>query len=146
MNNSDYNTYRNDFDMGMGLKSKSVQAPSLGSPQHMTHIVCKHVTILRCHKLKDYEHVIVWLDYFNKTFPRAKGRRLDKKKCVFDPSMKELAKAAQSAGFEVTSSNDKVRYPKRPHVKSGYIAVPKVSSKTKILDKISEKLVLRRAK
>lgn len=96
--------------------------------------------------MKDYEHVIVWLDYFNKTFPRAKGRRLDKERCVFDPSLKEMEDAARSAGFEITQSHEKARYPKRPYVRSGYIVLPKSTPKTKILSRISEKLVAKRTK
>ncbi len=96
--------------------------------------------------MKDYEHVVIWLDYFNKTLPRNKGRRLAKEKCIFDPSLKELIDATKSAGLELTESEEKVRYPKRPYVRSGYIVLPKNSSKTKILNKISEKLVAKRAK
>ncbi len=96
--------------------------------------------------MKDYEHIVVWLDYFNKTLSRKKGRRLDKEKCIFDPSLKELSEAAQEAGLEVTESDDKVRHPRRPYVRSGYVIVPKSSPKTKILDKISEKLVVKRSK
>ncbi len=96
--------------------------------------------------MKDYEHVVIWLDYFNKTLPRAKGRRLEREKCVFDPSLKELTEAAQSAGFEITETEEKVRYPKRPYVRSGYIVLPKESSKTDILNKISQKLLLKRTK
>ena len=48
--------------------------------------------------MKDYEHVVIWLDYFNKTLPRNKGRRLSKEKCVFDPSLKELIDASNAAG------------------------------------------------
>lgn len=96
--------------------------------------------------MKDYEHVVVWLDYFNKTLSRKKGRRQDKERCVFDPSLKELTDAAQEAGLEITDSDDKVRHPRRPYVRSGYVVVPKTVSKTKILDKISEKLVVKRAK
>jgi signal recognition particle subunit SRP19 len=96
--------------------------------------------------MKDYEHVVIWLDYFNKTLPRAKGRRLEKEKCVFDPSLKELTDAAQAAGFEITETEEKVRYPKRPYVRSGYIVLPKGSSKTIILNKIAQKLLLKRTK
>jgi signal recognition particle subunit SRP19 len=96
--------------------------------------------------MKDYEHVVVWLDYFNKTLPRNKGRKLSKEKCVFDPSLKELIEAAKAARLELTESDDKVRFPKRPYVRSGYIVLPKNSAKTKILNKISEKLVSKRAK
>ena len=96
--------------------------------------------------MKDYEHVVVWLDYFNKTLPRDKGRKLSKEKCVFDPSLKELIEATKAAGLELTESDEKVRFPKRPYVRSGYVIVPKNGPKTKILNKISEKLVSKRAK
>ena len=96
--------------------------------------------------MKDYEHIVIWLDYFNKNLKKSKGRRQGLEKCVFDPSLKELVDATTSAGFEITESDDKVRFPKRPFVRSGYVVLPKGSSKTKILDKISEKLILKRSK
>jgi signal recognition particle subunit SRP19 len=96
--------------------------------------------------MKDYEHVVIWLDYFNKTLPRAKGRRLVKEKCIFDPSLNELVDATKAAGFEITESSDKVRYPKRSYVRSGYVVLPKETTKAMILNKISEKLVSKRSK
>ena len=96
--------------------------------------------------MKDYEHVVIWLDYFNKNLKKSKGRRLGLEKCIFDPSLKELTDATTSAGFEITESQDKVRYPKRPFVRSGYVVLPKGSSKTIILNKISQKLISKRAK
>jgi len=96
--------------------------------------------------MKDYEHVVIWLDYFNKNLKKSKGRRQGLEKCVFDPSLKELVDATTTAGFEITESNDKVRFPKRPFVRSGYVILPKGSPKTKILNKISEKLILKRSK
>jgi len=94
--------------------------------------------------MKDYEHVVIWLDYFNKTLPRNKGRKLQKEKCIFDPSLNELINAAKDAGFEITESSDKVRFPRRPYVRSGYIVLPKSTPKKIILNKISEKLVSKR--
>ena len=96
--------------------------------------------------MKDYEHIVIWLDYFNKNLKKSKGRRQGLEKCIFDPSLKELVDATKSAGFEITESDDKVRFPKRPFVRSGYVVLPKESSKTKILNKISEKLILKRSK
>jgi len=96
--------------------------------------------------MKDYEHIVIWLDYFNKNLKKSKGRKQGLEKCIFDPSLKELIDATKVAGFEITESDDKVRFPKRPFVRSGYVVLPKGSSKTKILDKISEKLILKRSK
>jgi len=56
--------------------------------------------------MKDYEHVVVWLDYFNKNLKKSKGRRLGLEKCVFDPSLKELTEATTAAGFEIAESDD----------------------------------------
>ncbi len=96
--------------------------------------------------MKDYEHVVIWLDYFNKNLKKSKGRRQGLEKCVVDPSLKELMDATTSAGFEITESDDKVRFPKRPFVRSGYVVLPKGTTKTKILNKISEKLISKRSK
>ena len=96
--------------------------------------------------MKDYEHIVIWLDYFNKNLKKSNGRRQGLEKCIFDPSLKELIDATKVAGFEITESNDKVRFPKRPFVRSGYVVLPKGSPKTKILNKISEKLILKRSK
>ena len=96
--------------------------------------------------MKDYEHVVIWLDYFNKNLKKSKGRRQGLEKCIFDPSLKELMDATKAAGFKITDSDDKVRFPKRPFVRSGYVVLPKESPKTKILNKISEKLILKRSK
>jgi len=54
--------------------------------------------------------------------------------------------ATAAAGFEIAESDDKVRFPKRPFVRSGYVVLPKGSSKTIILNKISQKLISKRAK
>lgn len=96
--------------------------------------------------MKDYEHVVIWLDYFNKTLSKKMGRRVTKEKSVFDPSLKELSDAAKAAGFELKEESDQVRFPRRPFVRSGYIILPKKMSKSKAIAKISEKLVSKRAK
>ena len=96
--------------------------------------------------MKSYDHVVIWLDYFNKTLSRKKGRRLPKDKCVFDPSLNELIESSNDAGLKPTETDDKVRFPKRAYVRSGYIILEKKFSKTEILNKISKKLVNKRAK
>jgi len=96
--------------------------------------------------MKDYEHVVIWLDYFNKTLPKKMGRRVSREKSIFDPSLKELIDAAKAAGFEPSETNDQVRFPRRPYVRSGYIVLSKEQPKNKIIATIADKLVSRRAK
>ena len=96
--------------------------------------------------MKDYDHIVIWLDYFNKTLSRQKGRRLAKNRCIFDPSLNELVESANDAGLKPTATDDQVRFPRRPFVRSGYIVLEKKMPKTKILNKIADKMVIKRAK
>jgi len=96
--------------------------------------------------MKDYEHIVIWLDYFNKTLSRKKGRRLPKEKCIFDPSLNELIESSKAVGLVPTETNDQVRFPRRSYVRSGYIVLEKKFSKTSNLNKISTKMVNSRAK
>jgi len=96
--------------------------------------------------MKDYDHMVIWLDYFNKTLTKKMGRRIQREKSVFDPSLKELIEASKAAGFEPSESSDQVRFPRRPYVRSGYIIVPKEKSKIKTIEKIADKLVVKRKK
>jgi signal recognition particle subunit SRP19 len=96
--------------------------------------------------MKDYEHVVVWLDYFNKNITKKMGRRVSREKSIFDPSLNELISAAKAAGLDPTETNDQVRFPRRPYVRSAYIMLAKAQPKSKIISIISEKLVSRRSK
>lgn len=70
---------------------------------------------------------MIWLDYFNKTLNRRKGRKISKELAVFDPTITDLLEASTEAGYtpfpEETSEN--ARYPRRSFVKSGYITLAK---------------------
>jgi signal recognition particle subunit SRP19 len=99
--------------------------------------------------LKDYDNVIIWVDYYNKNLSRGKGRRISKSIAVYDPMITELVVAAESLGYQIENDqiNDGARFPKRPHIKSGYIMISKNDSlKSKILKDIAEKMLLNRAK
>lgn len=91
--------------------------------------------------VKEYENAIIWLDYFNKVLPRSRGRRMKRDVCVSDPTLENLAKAVEVAGFSVADTNEGARYPRRPYVKSGYVAVSKTIPKTRMLYRIAPKLV-----
>lgn len=99
--------------------------------------------------MKDYDSVIVWLDYYNKGLSRQKGRKIPKSSSIYDPLISELVDAAISLGYDVTKDqiNDNARYPRRPHIKSGYIMLPKNNIlKSKIVKDIAEKIVINRLK
>ena len=94
--------------------------------------------------LKDYDHSILWLDYFNKNLSRSKGRKVTRDLAIFDPSMTDLIEAAKALGYNLVSEeiNDNCRYPKRPFVKSGNIMVVKQAGKTKssVIRAVAEKM------
>ncbi|HJT84446.1 MAG TPA: signal recognition particle subunit SRP19/SEC65 family protein [Nitrososphaeraceae archaeon] len=83
--------------------------------------------------MKDYDHIIIWLDYFNKNLSRRKGRRIKRDIAIFDPIFSELYDAAIEEGLDITSehSNDHARFPRRSYVRSGYIMIPKDTNKKK---------------
>lgn len=100
--------------------------------------------------MKDYDHVILWLDYFNKNLKRRQGRKVKRDRAVFDPTVTELTEAVKTAGFEVTDDevNDQARFPRRSFVKSGYVMIAKKEGvkKSKVLDAVAEKLLQKRAR
>jgi len=100
--------------------------------------------------LKDYDHYIIWLDYINKNLSKKKGRRIKRENAVFDPTFSELYDAAREEGLEVTldHSNDHARFPRRSYVRSGYIMIPKITSKKKsaIIASLSSRVLIQRAK
>ncbi len=96
--------------------------------------------------MKDYEHQVIWLDYFNKNLTRKKGRKVNKDRAVFDPKIDELAQAAKSAGYNPKETNAEVNFPRRAYVRSGYITVEKKYKKAKVINSIAERLVQQRGK
>ena len=100
--------------------------------------------------MKDYDHVILWLDYFNRNLSRTKGRRVKRDRSVFDPSLADLIDAAKAAGYDITKeeTNDQARYPRRAFVKSSYIMILKSNEvkKSVTINKIAEKMFQKRNK
>jgi len=96
--------------------------------------------------MKDYEHQIIWLDYFNKNLSRKKGRKVNKDRAVFDPKLDELIQAAKASGYNPKETNAEANFPRRAYVRSGYIMVEKKHTKSKVVNKIGERLVQQREK
>jgi len=100
--------------------------------------------------LKDYDHIIIWLDYINKNLSKKKGRRIKRENAVFDPIFSELFDAAREEGLEVTLEhlNDHARFPRRSYVRSGYIMISKTVSKKKseIISALSSRILIQRTR
>ena len=100
--------------------------------------------------MKDYDHIIIWLDYINKNLSKKKGRRVKRENAVFDPTFSELFEAAKEEGLDVTldHSNDHARFPSRSYVRSGYIMISKTVSKKKseIISSLSSRVLIQRTK
>ena len=97
--------------------------------------------------MKDYEHVVLWLDYFNKNLKRRQGRKVKRDLAVFDPTVQDLVEAARAAGLQFSEQeiNSDARFPRRSFVKSGYIMVAKKEGikKSQIIDEVANKLLKR---
>lgn len=100
--------------------------------------------------MKDYDHVIIWTDYFNRNLSRRKGRKVSKDMAIFDPSIQELIDASQSAGFAVSaeSTNETARFPRRSYVRSGYVMLAKKESskKSNIMLTLAERIAQNRVR
>lgn len=90
--------------------------------------------------MKDYNLLILWLDYFNSNLKRSEGRRVPLNLSVKNPTLDELVKAAKLAGYNPKPSV--ASYPKRGLTPSGYIAVVKTKSKSVVSKEIAEALTL----
>ncbi len=97
--------------------------------------------------MKDYDHVVLWLDYFNKNLRRRQGRKVKRDQAVFDPTIQELVEAVRAAGFQLSDQeiNSNARYPRRSFVKSGYVMVAKSEGikKSQIINVVANKLLRR---
>jgi signal recognition particle subunit SRP19 len=100
--------------------------------------------------LKDYDYVILWLDYFNKNLTRAKGRKIKKEEAIFDPTLSDLLSAVRESGYDPQHDkiNDGARYPRRAFVKSGYVALPKKEAlnKNKLITSLAQRMLKNRTK
>ena len=95
--------------------------------------------------MKDYDHVILWLDYFNKNLKRRQGRKVKRDLAVFDPTVQELVEATSAAGFQLSDQeiNSDARFPRRSFVKSGYVMVTKTEGikKSQLINEVANELL-----
>jgi signal recognition particle subunit SRP19 len=93
--------------------------------------------------LKDYNLLVIWLDYFNSNLKRSEGRRVPLSLSVKNPTLDELVKAAKLAGYNPKPFS--ASFPKRAFTPSGYITIEKVKPKSIVLKEVSKALTMIRS-
>ncbi|MEM2873486.1 MAG: signal recognition particle subunit SRP19/SEC65 family protein [Nitrososphaerales archaeon] len=93
--------------------------------------------------MKDYNLLVIWLDYFNSNLKRSEGRRVPLSLSVKNPTLDELVKAAKLAGYNPKPFS--AFFPKRAFTLSGYITIEKVKPKSIVLKEISKALTMVRS-
>ncbi|MCP8315783.1 MAG: hypothetical protein H3Z51_02830 [archaeon] len=90
--------------------------------------------------MKDYNLLILWLDYFNSNLKRSEGRRVPLNLSVKNPTLDELVKATKLAGYNPKPSV--ASHPKRGLTHSGYIAIERIKPKSIALREVSKALTM----
>ncbi len=93
--------------------------------------------------MKDYNLLVLWLDYFNSNLKKSEGRRVPLNLSVKNPTLDELVKTAKLKGF-----NPKpfvASYPRRGLTPSGYITIEKIKPKSIALKEVAEALIIVRS-
>lgn len=93
--------------------------------------------------MKDYEKVVVWVDYFDSSNSRSSGRRIPSHAATRSPTLEELRLAAQNLGFNPDVRQ--ARRPSSPFNVTGYIQVKKTMKKSQLIRRLADELAKVRA-
>ncbi|WEU39911.1 MAG: signal recognition particle protein Srp19 [Candidatus Odinarchaeum yellowstonii] len=85
--------------------------------------------------MKKRDFIIIWPQYFDKAFSRARGRRVPLKYAVMNPSLSDLIKAASTLGYSFEVDRE-ARYPACWWIESGRLLIKKTASKSEIIKNI----------
>ena len=78
--------------------------------------------------MKEYDRQVFWLEYFNSSLSRSKGRRVPTNQAVKFPKLEELIEATKRLGYNPEAVE--ASYPKRFPIRSAYISIEKKKSKS----------------
>jgi signal recognition particle subunit SRP19 len=87
---------------------------------------------------------LVWPANIDSSKTRLEGRKIPKSACVQAPRIEELTEAARRLSTDVEVSHHKSR-PKAWWEKTGYLTIPKKTSKSKLLRSLSAEVRKMRA-
>ncbi len=88
--------------------------------------------------MKDYDRLVIWVDYFNSSLSRADGRRVPLNMAVRNPTSNELVEAAKRAGY--ASESAEASHPKRMLTLSGYVSIERKKPKVQTIKDIASLL------
>lgn len=85
--------------------------------------------------MKDYDRLVIWVDYFNSSLGRSEGRRVPLNMAVRNPTLEELEEAARRGKYGVESQG--AAHPKRMRNQSGYISIERKKPKTQTIKELA---------
>jgi signal recognition particle subunit SRP19 len=88
--------------------------------------------------LKEYERVVVWLDYLDSEKKRSDGRRVPLNSCVRAPTLEELVQACKRLNLD--PQPQKAFHPRASRRQSGYVSIKKQGSKQQVIAAIAREL------
>ena len=88
--------------------------------------------------MKEYERVVVWLDYLDSERKRREGRRVPLNSCVRAPTLEELLQACKKLGLD--AQPQKAFLPRSPRRQSGYVSIGKKGQKQQLITSIAREL------
>jgi signal recognition particle subunit SRP19 len=88
--------------------------------------------------MKDYDRLVIWIDYFNSGFSREEGRKVPLNMAVRNPTLNELEEAAKKAGYKPETKE--AAYPRRMQINSGYISIERNKPKIQVIKELASRL------
>ncbi len=88
--------------------------------------------------MKEYERIVVWLDYLDSERKRAEGRRVPLNTCVRAPTLDELMQACKRLNLD--AQPQKAFDPKASRRQSGYVSIKKQGQKKQVIVAIAREL------
>ena len=88
--------------------------------------------------MKEYERVVVWLDYLDSEKKRSEGRRVPLNSCVRAPTLEEMVQACKKLNLD--AQPEKAFHPKAARKQSGYVSVKKQGPKQQVIMAIAREM------
>jgi signal recognition particle subunit SRP19 len=88
--------------------------------------------------LKEYERLVIWLDYLDSEKKRSQGRRVPLNSCVRAPTLEEMAQACKK--LKLDFQPQKAFHPKSSRRQSGYVSIKKTGPKQQTILAIAREM------